>query len=500
MVSDEALRFISEVFIGDVSDCYSYKSGSQLVDFFNQNFGFKDIYQSGFPSRWRYVLDKLKELNNQGKIDEFFTLILSKRYLMKENKINEIEALEKRAKALELFNEQLQYDGYQLIQKDEKIVLINEDEDLELIGKGGFALVYYRKSDNKVLKKLKDENILDPGIRSRFKREYEITKSLQDIDGIIKLYSFNENKFFYEMEKADYTLSELVMKGNLSIEEKFKLVLQLMKIMSKVHERNIIHRDLSPSNILFVGGEMKIADFGLGKNFETIHSHQTMFTNAYGQFHYCSPEQMYALKDGDKRSDVFSLGKIINFIFTGNPNNQRHELSQIVNKATSEKREDRYESAVDMLQAIEELIQIIKNSNLKEVAKEHIRNGELTPEVIQYINNLTGKNLCVELVSNANFKDILIDYMKLNLNNENHVINEIGENFQEACPTFESYDPIALFAYSVLQDNFAFLTKEKSAKILSYIAYSVNRFSAQRMIEKLITRGVEPLIENVLQP
>ncbi|MDQ0340576.1 hypothetical protein J2S00_003400 [Caldalkalibacillus uzonensis] len=309
MVSDEALRFISEVFIGDRGDCYSYKTGGELVKFFNQNFGFEDIYQSGFPSRWWYVLDKLKELNERGQINDFFTLILSKRYLMKDKKINEIEALETREKALKLFNEQLQYDAYQLIQKDERFLLINEAEDLELIGEGGFALVYYRKSDNKVLKKLKDEYISHPGIRSRFKREYEITKSLQDIDGIIKLYSFDENKQLYEMEKGDYTLKTLITERNLSKKEKYHLVIQLMSIMANIHQRNVIHRDLSPSNILFVDGKMKIADFGLGKNFEVIHSHQTMYTNAYGQFFYCSPEQLNALKDGDKKSDGLLIGE-----------------------------------------------------------------------------------------------------------------------------------------------------------------------------------------------
>lgn len=64
---------------------------------------------------------------------------------------------------------------------------------------------------------------------------------------------------------------------------------------------------------------------------------------------------------------------------------------------------------------------------------------------------------------------------------------------------FESYDPVADFAFSILQDDFSYLTKEKSAKILSYIAFSVNRFSSQRMIQNLIERGIDPLIEDILQ-
>src|SRR5699024_12370228 len=110
-----------------------------------------------------------------------------------------------------------------------------------------------------------------------------------------------------------------------------------------------------------------------------------------------------------------------------------------------------------------------------------------------------GERLCSDLIMNPIFKNVLIDYMKLNENNEIYVINSVGENFEDSCPTFESNDPIASFANLVLQDQFSFLTKEKAARILSHIAYSVNRFSAQKMIERLIDRGIEPLIENVLK-
>src|SRR5699024_11071860 len=193
--------------------------------------------------------------------------------------------------------------------------------------------------------------------------------------------------------------------NKLTSKEKIRISLQLTKIMATIHGRKIIHRDLSPSNILFVNGEIKIADFGLGKNFEEIHSHQTLHTKDFGQFYYCSPEQRYALKDGDKKSDVFSLGKVINFIFTGNPDNERHEFSQVVNKATSQNSEDRYESAIEMLQDLEKLYDIVQKSNLKEEAKQDIQNREVTAVVQQYIHTLDGERLCSELIMNPIFKN-----------------------------------------------------------------------------------------------
>ena len=52
MIGKDSITQISHIFCGDVEGFYSYKTGSKLVKFFNQYFGMKDIYQSGFPSRW----------------------------------------------------------------------------------------------------------------------------------------------------------------------------------------------------------------------------------------------------------------------------------------------------------------------------------------------------------------------------------------------------------------------------------------------------------------
>lgn len=55
MLSDNTIRFVAEVFCGDIQGYYSYKSGPKLVNFFNQFFGYSDVYQQGFPSRWAYT-------------------------------------------------------------------------------------------------------------------------------------------------------------------------------------------------------------------------------------------------------------------------------------------------------------------------------------------------------------------------------------------------------------------------------------------------------------
>ena len=70
-----------------------------------------------------------------------------------------------------------------------------------------------------------------------------------------------------------------------------------------------------------------------------------MHTNAVGQFYYCAPEQFMMLKDGDKRSDVYSLGRVINFIMTGDPRDSHHIYRNIAEKATNSDAAYRYADA-----------------------------------------------------------------------------------------------------------------------------------------------------------
>ena len=63
---------------------------------------------------------------------------------------------------------------------------------------------------------MKDDYLTDTGIRSRFKREYNITKSLQDAFGIIRVYTFDEGSISYTMEYAETTLDKYVKSFDLT--------------------------------------------------------------------------------------------------------------------------------------------------------------------------------------------------------------------------------------------------------------------------------------------
>lgn len=399
MISGDFLKKVSLAFCGDDYNLYTYKKGPKLVSFFNEYFGTKDTYGSGFPSRWVYVYDKLTNLQNINKLPVFFDIILSNSYLLREdNNQTAVDIEKRREKTIAVFNSFFKQDMCKLCKtSDGSFRILLESDDLDPIGNGGFANVYFQKSTGKVVKKLKNDFLTNDSIVSRFKREFSITKGLQDLEGIICVYDYNDENCSYSMEKAELTL-EKYLSNRINENQRIKCVQQILSIMDSVHRRDVIHRDLSPNNILIIKGKLFIADFGLGKDLNVFTSHQTMDTNSLGQFWYCAPEQFMLLKEGDKRSDVYSLGRIINYIFTGNPRNTNHTFGYVTEKATNDEASYRYQDAIELKKDFDKVLAYYRNQQSEDVYDSMINNGSpLTDELAFYISNLSGRKLCEKI-------------------------------------------------------------------------------------------------------
>jgi len=500
MLSDSTIKTMASMFCGDIGGYYAYKGGSVLVGFFNQRFGYSDVYESGFPSRWAYVYDKLVEFLNSGIFDDFLTLILSKEFLISDTGCTVVKAAEKVEEIISELNRILRTDSYVITHKANEYHLIRENDDLVFIGSGGFANVYRQKSTSLIVKKLKDDYLTNTGIRSRFKREYTLTRSLSDLHGIIRVFYYDESNCSNTMEEAETTLEFFIENSTLNQETKIKCIRQILQLFSEVHARDIIHRDISPNNIFLLSGILKVADFGLGKDLSILTSHQTYLTNAFGQFYYCAPEQFMLLKDGDKRSDVYSLGRLINFIMTTNPNNSHHMFRSATEKATSSNPSFRQADASALLSYIEKSIIYHQQEQNKERVISKIASEELDQEVETYLAELTNQQLCQMLIDGAKgFQSILLKYMKQDDAQANNIIQGLEDEFRDICHRFEDNDPIARFAYTVLLDvSFPYVVKELAASMLRYVAKDVNRFYAQRLVETLLKTGLEPLIEEIL--
>lgn len=302
------------------------------------------------------------------------------------------------------------------------------------------------------------------------------------------------------MESADYTLDDYFKSVIVTDEMRISFIRQILHIMTEVHKKDIIHRDLSPNNIFIIGGALKIADFGLGKDLNVFTSHQTIHTNAVGQYFYCAPEQFMLLKDGDKRSDVYSLCRIINFIMTEKPNDSHHIFRNIAEKATNNDAAYRYADAWQLSVYFEKSISFHQNLINEESIFKKMAHGVFDESVEDYVYEQSGDKLArMILDEKSGVSNILIRFMKCDDVYAQHIIQSIDSNYQTVCSkSFAAYDPFATFAYRVLKTDFSFVVKETAATILRYIATDANRFSAQHLIQELKDSGIEPMLEDIL--
>lgn len=104
------IKILAQTVVGDNGKSF-YRSGPQLVDFFNE-LGFDDVYGQGFPTRWVYAEEKIKIILQQDKFLEFLNKFLDDSlYIDTEYNTSEI---------VNYLNQYLAFDGYEIIKIGKK--------------------------------------------------------------------------------------------------------------------------------------------------------------------------------------------------------------------------------------------------------------------------------------------------------------------------------------------------------------------------------------------
>jgi serine/threonine-protein kinase len=131
------------------------------------------------------------------------------------------------------------------------------------------------------------------------------------------------------------SLSELLRHGPLTIEATRLLMRRVATGLQAAHERGIVHRDVSPDNIIIPFGDVgraRIIDFGIARS--TRPDDGTIIDGGFaGKYNYVSPEQI-GLFGGDVRgrSDIYSLGLVLVEALTGQPIDMGGSQAAVVEK------------------------------------------------------------------------------------------------------------------------------------------------------------------------
>jgi eukaryotic-like serine/threonine-protein kinase len=185
----------------------------------------------------------------------------------------------------------------------------------------------------------------------------------------------SEEKFrpFYTTELLENPQTIIEASRNRSFEDKMRLVAQMLQALIFLHRRGILHRNLKPDNVLVVNDRVRLMDGGLAIAPKYIQEQPTQHVNTLA---YLAPEMILAGKPASIQSDLYAVGLLIYEILTGEfpyqkgsaqellanlqyftPNTStitHPELAQIVGKLLTKVAEDRYESAYELLEILQD--------------------------------------------------------------------------------------------------------------------------------------------------
>ena len=262
---------------------------------------------------------------------------------------------------------------------------------LEPLGRGGMARVYrayHPQLDRYVaVKVLRSDLVEEEDFLARFKREARAVAALRH-PNIVRVFDFDVQQGVYymviELLEGDSLRTRLndyrAREEQMPLGDVARILLDVLEGLQYAHSEGMVHRDVKPGNILLSrSGQAVLTDFGIAQIIGG--TRYTVSGALMGTLNYMSPEQGLE-GECDARSDIYSLGIVLYEILTGDPPFDadtplailmKHvndplppprkmepsiprPLERVVLKALAKRREQRYQSADEMAQALRKAV------------------------------------------------------------------------------------------------------------------------------------------------
>lgn len=168
---------------------------------------------------------------------------------------------------------------------------------------------------------------------------------------VYDVISLNDGQIVLEEYIDGVTVAEIMESRRYNYSDAKKVVRSICDALEILHEREFVHRDVKPENIIVDSkGRVVLVDLNVSRHVSNA-SRDTVIMGTVG---YASPEQM-GISQSDARTDIYALGVLLNVMLTGKHPSEilaRGRAGNIVRKCTSVNPNDRYRSVAKLYEAL----------------------------------------------------------------------------------------------------------------------------------------------------